>query len=517
MRIPLLLVATAALAIAGCNHSTSSSSTASTAQPADPGSKVSDKDLERQILAALDDAPKNGLTKDLFLKGNLPSSGPERRQMLLQAAQQYASALANGKVDPTKIRDVYTIPRPKVDVTLGLQQALQQNKLTGWLASLPPQTAEYKALSSSFVQLVQRSPGLPDQGIPGGSKTIHPGDSDPRIPAIVANLTAQGYLKARPQAAQPQGATQQAFAAGNRDTKKTRRSRVAGKSASAPAGTRYTPEVAAAVKQWQSDSGVKPDGVIGPDTVNALNNSVRDRARTLAVAMERLRWLDHNPPLTRIDVNTAASSLDYFRDGQDVDRRRVVNGEPGRETPQIQAPIFQLVANPTWTVPHSIDDEMASKSGSWLAANGFTQKNGQWVQASGPKNSLGIVKFDMKDDQAIYLHDTPAKSLFGLDDRHRSHGCVRVEDAMSFAHEIAQADGIDDKFSAAMATGKETFVPLNHKIPVRLMYHTAYLGDDGRVHFAADAYGWDDDVATALGYANQARPAQQSQGGDIGP
>ena len=271
------------------------------------------------------------------------------------------------------------------------------------------------------------------------------------------------------------------------------------------------------MKQWQTDSGVKPDGVIGNDTIAALNASPRDRARTLAVAMERLRWLDRNPPATRIDVNTAASFLDYFRDGQPVDHRKVINGEPGRETPQLQAPMFQLVANPTWTVPHSIDDEIASKGGAWLAANGFSQKNGQWVQASGSKNSLGIVKFDMKDDQAIYLHDTPAKSLFQLDDRHRSHGCVRVENAIDFAHEIARADGIDDKFSEAMASGKESFIALNHQIPVRLMYHTAYLGDDGRVHFAADAYGWDDDVATALGYANRARPAQQQQTGDIGP
>jgi murein L,D-transpeptidase YcbB/YkuD len=233
--------------------------------------------------------------------------------------------------------------------------------------------------------------------------------------------------------------------------------------------------------------------------------------------MERLRWLDRSPPATRIDVNTAATFLNYFRDGQHIGQRQVVAGEPGKETPQLQAPIFQLVANPTWTVPHSIDDEMAGKSGGWLAANGFTRKDGQWVQASGPKNSLGIVKFDMRDDEAIYLHDTPAKALFGQDERHRSHGCVRVEDAIGFAHMLAQADGIDSKFTAAMATGKETFVKLKHEIPVRLMYHTAYLGDDGRVHFARDVYGWDNDVATALGYPSVPRSQAGATSADIGP
>ena len=500
MRIPLLLVSVAALAVAGCNYSSSSGSTTSTAQVADPGSKVSDKDLEKRIMAALDDAPKNGLTKDLFLKGNLPASGPERRQALLQAVQQYASALANGKVDPTKIRDVYTVARPKVDVTSGLQQALQQNRLSEWLASLPPQTPEYKALSNAFVQLVQRSPDLPDQQIPSG-KAIKPANSDPRIPAIAANLQSQGYLPASQQQPQ-QGNSSSGHAAQPQQQSSS---------------SRYSPQLVAAVKQWQSDSGVKADGVIGNDTIAALNASPRDRARTLAVAMERLRWLDRNPPATRVDVNTAASFLHYFRDGNAVDYRKVINGEPGKETPQLQAPMFQLVANPTWTVPHSIDDEIASKSQSWLSANNFTQKNGQWVQASGPKNSLGIVKFDLKDNQAIYLHDTPAKSLFQLDDRHRSHGCVRVQDAIGFAHEIAQDEGIDDKFSQAMATGNETFVALPKSIPVRLMYHTAYLGDDGRIHFANDVYGWDNDVATALGYANRAGRAQQQQSGDIGP
>jgi murein L,D-transpeptidase YcbB/YkuD len=233
--------------------------------------------------------------------------------------------------------------------------------------------------------------------------------------------------------------------------------------------------------------------------------------------MERLRWLDRSPPATRIDVNTAATFLDYFRDGQQLDHRKVIDGEPGKETPQLGSPIFQLVANPTWTVPHSIDDEIAGKSSAWLARNNFSRKDGQWVQASGPQNSLGIVKFDMKNDHAIYLHDTPAKALFGQDDRHRSHGCVRVENAIQFAHMLAQADGIDAEFTKAMATGKETFVKLNHEIPVRLTYHTAFLGQDGRVHFVADAYGWDNDVAAALGYPTVQRAPVKETAADVGP
>ena len=486
MRIHILLASAAALTLAACGTSNNADNNQSSAQSFD-ASQVSDKDLEKQVTAALAEAPKHGLTKDLFLKGDLPSDQSSRRQALVGALADYASALANGKVDPKKVRDVYTVPRNKVDIRQGLTQALQQNKLQPYLDSLAPQTDEYRALSDAFVQLVKRAPGLPDTTIADG-KTLKPGQSDPRVATIVANLKAQGYVQAVGDTKQPTAPT-----------------------------THYSGAVVTAVKQWQADSGLKPDGVIGPDTIKALNASPRDRARQIAVAMERLRWLDRSPPATRIDVNTAATFLDYFRDGQAIDHRKVIAGEQGKETPQLGAPIYQLVANPTWTVPHSIDEEMADKSQAWLAANGFTQKDGQWVQASGDKNSLGIVKFDMKDDQAIYLHDTPAKALFGQDERHRSHGCVRVEDAMGFAHMLAQADGIDDKFSEAMATGKETFVKLNHEIPVRLMYHTAYLGTAGRLHFAADVYGWDNDVAPALGYPSMGPSGVKTKSTDVGP
>ena len=133
----------------------------------------------------------------------------------------------------------------------------------------------------------------------------------------------------------------------------------------------------------------------------------------------RSRWsacagFERDPPQTRIDVNIAATFLDYWRDGQHIDRREVVAGEPDKQTPQIQAPIVNLVAYPKWHVPDSIgSDELSKKSQAWLQENHFAMENGKFVQESGPKNSLGIVKFDMDDKQSIYLHDTPAKALFG--------------------------------------------------------------------------------------------------------
>lgn len=489
MRFPILLLSAAGLALSACGNDQASVSNDASAQ-ADPGTDVSDKDLETRVTEALDEAPKHGLTKDLFMKADLPAEGPERRQALLAVARDYASALANGKVDPTEVRDIYTLPRPKTEVESGLRQALQQNRLSEWLNSLAPQSDEYRALSSAFVQLVQRSPDLPDSEIPSG-EVINPGDSDRRVPAIAANLRAQGYLPAPQQQQQQQAAT----------------------------GNVYNEQIANAVRQFQADTGRKVDGVVGPNTVEALNSGPRDRARQLAVAMERLRWLEREAPATRIDVNVAATVLDYYRDGQHQGQRRVVAGEPGWETPQLGSPMFRLVANPTWTVPDSIvEDEISKKSSAWLQRNNFVRKDGRWVQQPGPDNALGEVKLDLKNDHAIYLHDTPAKALFSQPERHRSHGCVRVENALQFARTIAQHEGVLDEFNKAMATGDQKFVDLKSEIPVRLMYHTAYLGTDGGIKFAKDVYGWDNDVASALGYETRERPQVQHRSGrDVGP
>ena len=248
------------------------------------------------------------------------------------------------------------------------------------------------------------------------------------------------------------------------------------------------------------------------------NQVAGERARLLAVAMERLRWLDRNPPQTRIDVNTAAAFLEYWRDGQARDRRNVVVGEPDWETPQLGSPIFQLVAHPMWRVPKSIlEDELAEKSPAYLASQGMEWRDGRLVQLPGPKNSLGDVKFDMRNDHAIYLHDTQAKALFGLPERHRSHGCVRVQDAIGFALLLAHDDGILMDFQEAMTKDDETFVKMKTEVPVRLMYRTAFV-DGGQVRFVEDVYGWDDDIAFALGYVRKPpRKKAEHARGDVGP
>ena len=467
-------------AFSACSYGEKSSNQSDGNAVTEPSGMTLDNKAEQQIRDAIAQAPSHGLKPDLFLKGG------EKGEALVQAGLKYASALANGYTDPTKLHEVYTIPRAKTDVRAGMQQALQNGNVGDWMNSLAPQTDEYRALSKAFVRYAKLAGQTDRQPIPAGTP-IKPGARDPRIPAIVAVLRSGGYIPEQQQ--------------GTADP------------------VTYSSALVAAVKKFQSDSGTKPDGILGKETIGALSTGPAERARQLAVAMERLRWLQRDPPKTRIDVNTAASFIDYWRDGEHVDRRKVINGEPDKPTPQLQAPIYRLVANPTWTVPDGIAaKEVADKGSAWLAKNDYVQKDGHWVQESGPKNSLGLVKFDMQDDEAIYLHDTPAKAVFAQDDRHRSHGCVRVENAVQFATALAQQEGILDQFQKAMQGNDETFIKLPHEIPVRLLYQTAFW-DGSRIQFRPDVYGWDENIAKALELA-PGPPVQIQQpesSDDVGP
>lgn len=472
-------LAAVAILLSGCNVRFGSDGDAAT----DEQSAGWNKRAADELRAVLDARAAHGLDRMAFDGAGDPDT-PAGKAVLAKTALAYASALSRGATDPKKLYEIYTLERPDADLKRGLAQALQQNRLGAWLASLAPQDPAYKALSRNYLALRQQ-PAQPQAAaaVPEGGESIKPGASDVRIPRIARQLVILDYLP-------------NANGVSNR----------------------YTPALVAAVKAMQADYGVKPDGVIGADALSVLNLSDQERARAIAVTMERMRWLEREPPKTRIDVNLAAAKLSYFRDGKLVDSRKVVVGEPDNETPQLGSPIYRLVANPTWTIPKSIEErEFADKDESFLAAENITRKDGWLVQEPGEKNALGLVKFDMANDQAIYLHDTPAKALFGQVQRQRSHGCVRVEDALGFAEMLARDEGVLEAWQRARATGEETFVPIKTRIPVRMLYHTVLFGDDGEPIIRNDPYGWNDRVAQALGFAEAGGNRVRTGGADVGP
>jgi murein L,D-transpeptidase YcbB/YkuD len=127
--------------------------------------------------------------------------------------------------------------------------------------------------------------------------------------------------------------------------------------------------------------------------------------------------------------------------------------------------------------------------------------HGNYVrQKPGPENSLGLIKFLFPNSNAIYLHDTPAKSLFNKEDRAFSHGCIRVEKPIELATQILKNDKEwnEQRIREAMNSGEEKWYTLKNKSPVYIGYFTAWADDKGEIHFYEDIYNRDNELAALL-------------------
>ena len=115
-------------------------------------------------------------------------------------------------------------------------------------------------------------------------------------------------------------------------------------------------------------------------------------------------------------------------------------------------------------------------------------------QRPGAGNALGRVKFLFPNPYNVYLHDTPAQSLFARTGRAFSHGCVRVEEPEALAKYVLRGDAEWDepRMLAAMRSGVEKYVRLKETIPVHIVYFTVWVDERNAVHFLPDVYGYDD-------------------------
>ena len=305
----------------------------------------------------------------------------------------------------------------------------------------------------------------------------------------------------------------------------------------------YDAETAKAVEAFQFRHGIDPDGVIGPQTLTELNGPVSHRISALMVNLERLRWLP-DPEISsdapRIEVNIAESSLRMYRGRRRVETLRVIVGKKGEhQTPIFHGKIRHLIFRPYWNVPASIARKeigpIATDDPDYLVRNNYEivpafgvapsaalpihegtvaamiQGRYSLRQASGPKNALGLVKFIFPNDSAVYLHDTPNRTLFDRTDRDFSHGCVRVSNPARLAEFTLEANGdwAFDRIDRALndKTRPNHQVNLAESIPVYLTYRTVAILDDGRVRFDQDIYEHDRPLRARLGLGAAARPA----------
>ena len=270
--------------------------------------------------------------------------------------------------------------------------------------------------------------------------------------------------------------------------------------------------------------GLEAKGVIGKQTIIALNVPPAERARQITLNMERWRWMPETLGQHHFMVNLAAYELLEIEQEEVVDRMDVVVGAVATQTPEFSKDLEYVEINPTWTVPYSIatkemlpklrrnpmayagDFEVFAngKLASWGGINWASYGPGNFPftfrQKPGPKNALGKVKFMLPNPYNIYLHDTPSRDKFLATTRAFSHGCIRLSRPMDLAIRLVGeiAGWPEAKIDAAFASGKTTRVVLPQRIPVHLIYATAFEGDGGSIEFRPDIYGRDRKLEAAL-------------------
>lgn len=205
---------------------------------------------------------------------------------------------------------------------------------------------------------------------------------------------------------------------------------------------RFTPGLAAAIKQAQKRFGFKQNGIIDTVLINQLNIPVKDRIEQLLINMERMRWMPLESAGNRLLFNIPEFKLHVYEKGEKAFDMDIVVGKEANQTIIFNDTLKYIVFSPYWKIPSSIvRNEILPamrKNPNYLAEKNMEQIGGTKDlpaihQNPGNSNPLGRVKFIFPNNYAIYFHDTPAQSYFKRQQRAFSHGCIRLAEPKKLA------------------------------------------------------------------------------------
>jgi len=464
----------------------------------------------RAVIARLGEAADDGLDPTAFAAppanfGAVPNLTAEmiaatEIQMSVAVAAYVREAYA-GRLDPRALDPNLDVARHLPDIAVALADIGGADDAAAALASYNPTHPAYQALRAALVD-ARDEPAIERIVIPAGP-TIRPGDVDTRVALLRTRLDVVTVG----------------------DTPSV-----------------YDETLVDAVRTFQTQAGLIVDGIIGPNTLGALNGPEVDPVAEIVANMEMYRWLPRDLGNYYVQVNIPEYLVRIFDEGEEVYETRVVVGQPANETPVFSDRMEYFVVNPYWNVPPSIVanellPQLRADPGYFVrgafdvfyrgtlvdpyAVNWYAVTAGQVGirQRPGPSNALGQIKFMFPNSHNVYLHDTPSKSLFQRDARAFSHGCVRVLNPMDFAEALLRhEEDVTRRSLEAMFGPTERQVSLNHPINVHLTYFTAVFDEAGNLLFKPDIYGHTARVRDALGLdAGDAVIAQAGGAGDVGP
>ncbi|GAB3294674.1 L,D-transpeptidase family protein [Hymenobacter tenuis] len=467
--------------------------------------------------------PKEYKTKDfdkLFADFEAAKSDSTKRNALEKEIDvalsgtyfNYASDFYRGTVDPRAVKSIdWQVKRNKVKLHKALMTILKERESIYGYYDFEPLHPEYDRLKKALADYreIQRNGGWAT--VPAGTR-LKPGAASPAVTALRARLLGG------PAAAAESTATPAVAVSNTGGTQPA--------ASTAPAPT-YDPELVAAVKEFQTQNGLKPDGIVAGETVRLLNIPVSERIDQIILNMERWRWIPKKFEPNYLLVNIPDYTLHVVEDNKEAFTMRVIVGKTLNATPIFSDKMEFVVLAPYWNVPYSIiDKELRPK----LAADAYgtlerlnmevvkgwgakatpvdptsidwsnlTEKTWKYTlrKRPGPKNDLGDVKFIFPNSNDIYLHDTPHDELFSQTKRGFSHGCVRVAEPIKLAEYLLRNKPGWDRATImdTIAGGREKYITLPEKLPVYLVYFTTWADENGKLHFRDDIYGHDKALA----------------------
>ncbi|TGD79367.1 L,D-transpeptidase family protein [Hymenobacter wooponensis] len=426
----------------------------------------------------------------------------------------WASDFYRGTVDPRQVKSIdWQVKRNKIKLHKALMTILKERESTYPYYEFEPLHPEYDRLKKALADFrnIQRNGGWPT--IPASTK-LKPGATSPAVAALRTRLLGADAAAPQPAATPVQNVSN--------------KTGDASQPAAAPtASQQYDAELVAAVKEFQQQNGLKPDGIVSGETLRLLNIPISQRIDQIVLNMERWRWIPKKFEPSYLLVNIPDYTLHVIEDGKEAFNMRVIVGKTLNATPVFSDKMEFVVLAPYWNVPFSIIDKelrpklVADAQGTldrldmevvkgWGAkATPIDPNSVDWANVTdktwkytlrrrpGPKNDLGDVKFIFPNSNDIYLHDTPHDELFSQNKRGFSHGCVRVAEPIKLAEYLLRDKPGWDRTAIldTIAGRREKYITLPEKLPVYLVYFTAWVDENGKVNFRDDIYGHDKALA----------------------
>ena len=287
----------------------------------------------------------------------------------------------------------------------------------------------------------------------------------------------------------------------------------------------FDEDLKTAVISFQKNHGLYADGIVGSLTQKFLNMSANEKIEQIRINLERMRFLPRDLGEKYLIVNIPEFKLKLIEDHTVKLSMNVVVGESKHPTPIFSDNMSYIVLNPKWNIPESITKKeiipKLIKDPNYLASKGIdiysswhpesekmntqdiidafiledldSMPNFRLTQSPSSENPLGRMKFIFPNKHAVYMHDTPAKSLFSNARRAYSHGCIRLSKPQELLNIIASEDKSLDlgKIDSILKETNEKSIGLSKKIPVHLVYLTSWVDEEGQLQFREDVYNYD--------------------------